>query len=159
MNTVHDDNVSNSMDTVDNDSGDTGNSLDTVAFVRTMGIDVISSNNSSPGGDNNMIVFDPMDIISPGVDEVLDLSSAGGHALIENNVYFTKPKEVIPVNTDGVLDLSIKGKALYTSTAVEALEESTAEVQTNLEMNKFVHITEAVEETEVTSEGSAIFCS
>ena len=108
VDTVHED-VSNSMATVDDDSVDTRTSLDTVAFVRTMGIDVTSSNNSSPGGSNDAIISDPMDIIPPDVDEVLDLSSAGGHALIENNVYFTKPKEVIPVCTNGVLDLSIKG--------------------------------------------------
>ena len=64
---------------------------------------------------------------------------------------------MIPVNIDGVLDLSIKGKALYTSTAVEALEETTAEVQTNLELNEFVEIADAVEDTEDTSEGSANF--
>ena len=94
---------------------------------------------------------------SPDVDEVLDLSSAGGHALIENNVYFTKPKKVIPVSTDGVLDLSIKGKALYLSSAVEVLEETSAEVQTNLELNEFVEIVDAVEDTEDASEGSANF--
>jgi len=66
---------------------------------------------------------------------------------------------VIPVNIGGVLDLSIKGKALYTSTAVEALEESTAEVQTNLKVNEFVEIADAVEETEDTSEESANFFS
>ena len=62
-----------------------------------------------------------MDSIPPDFDEVLDLSGTGGHALTENNVRSTKSisKEVIPVNIDGVLDLSIKGKALYTSTAVE----------------------------------------
>ena len=50
-----------------------------------------------------------------------------------------------------ILDLSIKGKAKYTFTAVEALEETTAEVQTNLELNEFVEIADAVEDTEDTS--------
>ena len=89
MDTVHED-VSNSMDTADDDSVDTGNSLDTVAFVRTMGIDVTSSNNSSPGGSSNAIISDPMDIIPPDFDEVLDLSGAGGHALNESNVCSTE---------------------------------------------------------------------
>ena len=74
--------------------------------MKTVGIDVTSSNNSSPGGSNNAIISDPMDIIPPDFDEVLDLSGACGHALTESNVYSTKSisEEEIPVNIDGVLE-------------------------------------------------------